>query len=174
MIFSGKGDKLSVYPLFYTSKTRMKKGKRGDFPLFWKKSGFFQKRCWQNSLGMILYMSCQRDSDTRELKKLISKPKTSDFDWNFGFKKKLKTLKKVLDKLKTVWYNKWVHFGERNAQDLENWTTWKQTIMMISITYDWQRIKLISLKLKYFTNASDFVWRLSFKFFYMIKQRKLL
>ena len=115
---------------------------------FEKNPDFFKKRCWQNSLGMILYMSCQRDSDTREFKKLISKPKTSDFNWNFGFKKKLKTLKKVLDKLKTVWYNKRVHFGERNAQDLENWTTWKQTIMMISITYDWQRIKLISLKLK--------------------------
>lgn len=46
------------------------------------------------SLGMILYMSCQRDSDARELKKLISKPKTSDFDWNFGFKKKLKNFEK--------------------------------------------------------------------------------
>ena len=120
---------------------------------FEKNLDFFKKRCWQNSLGMILYMSCQRDSDTRELKKLISKPKTSDFNWNFGFKKKLKNFEKVLDKLKTVWYNKRVHFGEKFtrvniAQDLENWTTWKQTIMMISITYDWQRIKLISLKLK--------------------------
>ena len=45
-------------------------------------------------------MSCQRDSDARELKKLISKPKTSDFDWSFGFKKKLKNFEKRLKCLK--------------------------------------------------------------------------
>ena len=66
--------------------------KVGVSHFFEKNLDFFQKRCWQNSLGMILYMSCQRDSDAQELKKLISKPKTSDFDWNFGFKKKLKKL----------------------------------------------------------------------------------
>lgn len=55
------------------------------------------------SLGMILYMSCQRDSDTRELKKLISKPKNKRFQLKLRFQKEIKkTLKKVLDKLKTV------------------------------------------------------------------------
>ena len=44
MIFSGKGDKLSVYPLFYASKTRMKRGKRGSFPPFLKKIWIFFKK----------------------------------------------------------------------------------------------------------------------------------
>ena len=69
MIFSEKGDKLSVYPLFYTSKTRMIKGKSGSFPLFLKKSGFFSKKVLTNEFGHdIIYELSARQQHTRAQK----------------------------------------------------------------------------------------------------------
>ena len=126
-------------------KNPHEKGKKWEFPTFLKKIWiFFKKRCWQMSLGMILYMSCQRDSDTRELKKLISKPKTSDFNWNFGFKKKLKNFEK---KCLTSWkqcdiINEFTSVNEKHRTLKIEQHESKQSWWWL------QRIKLISLKLK--------------------------
>ena len=106
---------------FYKMSTnRINKGKGGSDPTFFKKMAIFlKKRCWQMVLGVVLYMSCQRDSDTRGSQNRMVEPKVKKSAPRIGeirTKKNLKNnLKKVLDKLKTAWYNKWVHFGEWNA-----------------------------------------------------------
>ena len=69
MIFSGKGDKLSVYPLFYTSKTRMKKGKVGVSHFFEKNLDFFSKKVLTKQFGHdIIYELSARQRHTKAQK----------------------------------------------------------------------------------------------------------
>ena len=66
MIFSGKGDKLSVYPPFLHLENPHEKGKSGSFPLFLKKSGFFSKKVLTKQFGHIFaanflsHMVCEK------------------------------------------------------------------------------------------------------------------
>jgi hypothetical protein len=66
MIFSGKGDKLSVYPPFLHLENPHEKGKSGGFPLFLKKSGFFSKKVLTKQFGHdIIYELSARQRHTR-------------------------------------------------------------------------------------------------------------